>query len=46
VLNLDHVEGHSKKDLFACLCSNCHCLKSRANDWSGVPKAAEKWGDA
>lgn len=38
VLNLDHVEGRGNRELFACLCSNCHCLKSRARDWSGVAK--------
>ena len=35
VLNLDHVHGRdSDLDEFACLCANCHTIKSRANDWS------------
>jgi hypothetical protein len=36
VLNLDHVHGRdSEMDEFACLCANCHTIKSRANEWSG-----------
>jgi hypothetical protein len=38
VLNLDHVEGRDNRELFACLCSNCHCLKSRERDWSGAAR--------
>lgn len=35
VLNLDHVHGRvSDLDEFACLCANCHTIKSRAHDWS------------
>ena len=35
VLNLDHVHGRdSDLDEFACLCANCHTIKSRAYDWS------------
>jgi hypothetical protein len=34
VLNLDHVEGRSNREFFACLCTNCHCLKSRERDWA------------
>ena len=36
VLNLDHVDGRGNRERFACLCSNCHCLKSREKDWTGV----------
>ena len=35
VLNLDHVEGRRRQGDFACLCANCHMLKSRAHDWTG-----------
>ena len=34
-LNIDHVQGRSKKELFACLCANCHSIKSRTIDWTG-----------
>lgn len=43
VLNLDHVRGRKNRDSFACLCSNCHALKSREHDWTGVPAALEQW---
>ncbi len=33
VLNLDHVEGRHNRELFVCLCTNCHTLKSRDRDW-------------
>jgi hypothetical protein len=36
VLHLDHVKGHAHHDEFACLCANCHMLKSRRFDWSGA----------
>ena len=36
VLNLDHVEGRGNREQFACLCTNCHCLKSRERDWGGL----------
>ena len=35
VLQLDHVDGHTPDTEFACLCANCHSIKSRDNDWSG-----------
>jgi len=36
VLNLDHVNGRSSdSDEFACLCANCHTIKSRLHDWTG-----------
>ena len=35
VLNLDQVEGRIAKTPFACLCPNCHTIKSRENDWTG-----------
>jgi hypothetical protein len=35
VLNLDHIHGRdSDADEFACLCANCHAIKSRVNDWT------------
>lgn len=37
VLEFDHVEGRSRNRRFACLCANCHRIKSRASDWSGRP---------
>lgn len=43
VLNLDHALGRKNLDLFACLCSNCHAIKSREKDWTGVPATAELW---
>jgi len=38
VLHLDHIEGRKKAGGFACLCANCHMLKSRQHDWGGTPK--------
>lgn len=35
VLNLDHVKGRVAGTPFACLCANCHTIKSRATDWTG-----------
>ena len=46
VLNLDHVQGRDNRDFFACLCSNCHALKSREQDWTGIPSAVEQWDTA
>jgi hypothetical protein len=37
-LHLDHVDGHVKGTDFACLCANCHNIKSRVCDWSGEKK--------
>ena len=34
-LNLDHVEGRTGDTPFACLCANCHTIKSRQRDWTG-----------
>lgn len=34
-LNLDHVDGRTAGTTFACLCANCHSIKSRKMDWSG-----------
>lgn len=39
-LQIDHVDGRKKETAFACLCANCHCIKSRAKDWSGTRKQA------
>lgn len=36
VLNIDHVDGRVEGTAFACLCANCHTIKSRESDWSGV----------
>lgn len=41
-LEIDHVEGRKNRDSFACLCSNCHAIKSRAKDWTGSERAAEE----
>ena len=41
VLNLDHVEGKTNREKFACLCANCHMLKSRDRDWSGAARTHE-----
>jgi hypothetical protein len=35
-LNLDHVEGRIVGASFACLCANCHTIKSRQKDWKGT----------
>jgi hypothetical protein len=37
-LHLDHIDGHIEGTDFACLCANCHNIKSRACDWSGEKK--------
>lgn len=34
-LNLDHVSGRVAGTTFACLCANCHAIKSRKADWTG-----------
>ena len=34
-LHLDHVDGRVAMTEFACLCANCHNIKSREHDWSG-----------
>ena len=36
VLNLDHIDGRVVGTAFACLCANCHTIKSRKSDWTGV----------
>lgn len=38
VLNLDHVTGRKAASEFACLCANCHALKSRKHDWTGMAR--------
>jgi hypothetical protein len=40
-LHLDHVHGLLAKQ-FACLCANCHNIKSRKDDWDGTKKYASK----
>ncbi len=37
-LNLDHIEGRVINTSFACLCANCHTIKSRQRDWTGARK--------
>ena len=37
-LHLDHVDGRVATTAFACLCANCHNIKSRNSDWSGKPR--------
>src|SRR5262245_23039474 len=43
-LNLDHIDGRVAGTAFACLCANCHAIKSRKFDWTGkkrvLPTAA------
>lgn len=34
-LHLDHVDGRTVETEIACLCANCHNIKSREHDWSG-----------
>lgn len=34
-LTIDHVKGRVAGTPFACLCSNCHSIKSRRDDWTG-----------
>jgi hypothetical protein len=34
-LHIDHVDGRVVETAFACLCANCHNIKSRTHDWSG-----------
>jgi len=36
VLNLDHIGGRVHGTGFACLCANCHTIKSRKSDWTGT----------
>lgn len=40
-LNFDHVEGRVAGTPFACLCANCHAIKSRERDWTGRKRAPE-----
>jgi hypothetical protein len=44
-LHLDHVNGHVKGTAFACLCANCHNIKSREHDWSGRKRSQSRNGD-
>lgn len=37
-LQLDHVTGRANTE-FACLCANCHSIKSRAHDWLGEKRS-------
>ena len=34
-LNLDNMDGRVYGTEFACLCANCHTIKSREKDWTG-----------
>jgi len=38
VLEFDHVHGRKGPPRFACLCANCHRIKSRSADWTGRPR--------
>jgi hypothetical protein len=38
VLEFDHVHGRRNLNRFACLCANCHRIKSRTADWNGRPR--------
>lgn len=42
VLNIDHVDGRVEGTAFACLCANCHTIKSRESDWSGEKQRPEE----
>ena len=46
VLNLDHVNGLVAGTPFACLCANCHTIKSRVNDWTGEKRTPDGMGMA
>lgn len=37
-LHIDHVDGRVQTTEFACICANCHNIKSRERDWSGVKR--------
>lgn len=41
VLNIDHVNGRVLGTPFACLCANCHTIKSRESDWNGEKQNLE-----
>ncbi len=45
VLNLDHVNGRVVGTPFACLCANCHTIKSRASDWTGEKPGRDSTGE-
>lgn len=34
-LHIDHIDGRIADSECACLCANCHNIKSREHDWSG-----------
>jgi hypothetical protein len=34
-LHIDHITGRTGNSECACLCANCHNIKSREHDWSG-----------
>ena len=38
-LHLDHVTGRLSPSAFACLCANCHNIKSRNEDWTGKKRS-------
>jgi hypothetical protein len=45
VLNLDHVHGHVAGTPIACLCANCHTIKSRKRDWTGEEREDDTVGN-
>jgi hypothetical protein len=42
VLEFDHIKGRVAGSEFACLCANCHRIKSRALDWTGQKRGRER----
>ena len=38
-LEIDHVDGRIQETEYACLCANCHRIKSRRKDWTGLRRA-------
>ena len=45
-LHLDHVTGRLSPSAFACLCANCHNIKSRNGDWTGKKRLTNEPGNA
>lgn len=39
-LHIDHIAGRTTDTECACLCANCHNIKSREHDWSGEKRYA------
>ena len=43
-LHLDHIQGRLSGSQFRCLCANCHNIKSRKEDWTGVKRTRRRGG--